>query len=651
MSEDEKRWLRCNAEIRDVILEIAFLNLKEAKKPRLRRQLQKNLMHYEKKKNKFIKEYYKVKTREEDNMINIKEDEKLNVLNHSCAHLMANAVKKIYPNAKFWVGPVIEEGFYYDIDLEGATVTEEDLVKIEKEMKKLSKDGKRIIRKELSKEEALEMFKDDPYKIDLINNMEDNAVISCYTQGDFTDLCRGPHVETTKEIKYFKLLKVSGAYWKNDANNKVLQRIYGVCFDSEEALNNHLQELEEAKLRDHRKIGKDLGIFMFADLVGKGLPLWLPNGFILRRTLVDYITDKELKLGYKHVMTPSLGNVDLYKTSGHWDHYKEDMFPAMQLDEEAYVLRPMNCPHHMMIYKNFLHSYRDLPLRMAEVANDFRYEASGACCGIERTRAFTQNDSHIFCTPEQIASEVQGVIDLTLDVYKDFGFKDYKFRLSLRDKNNTDKYFGNDELWEKSESALREILKNSNSEYYEAEGEAAFYGPKIDVQVKSAIGHDVTLSTVQLDYQLPERFELEYIDEAGKKERPVVIHRAILGSLDRFTAFLLEETKGYLPVWLAPVQVNIIPVNNEYHLDYAKEIYNLLSNNNIRVNLDDRNEKLSYKMRESQMNKYPISIILGQKEVDNKQISYRLSQSEDTITVSKDEFINFINKKIENKEN
>ena len=584
-------------------------------------------------------------------MINIKEDEKLNILNHSCAHLMANAVKKLYPNAKFWVGPVIEEGFYYDIDLEGATVTEEDLVKIEKEMKKLSKDGKRIIRKEVTKEEALEMFKDDPYKIDLINNMEDNAVISCYTQGDFTDLCRGPHVETTKEIKYFKLLKVSGAYWKNDANNKVLQRIYGVCFDSEEALNNHLQELEEAKLRDHRKIGKDLGIFMFADLVGKGLPLWLPNGFILRRTLVDYITDKELKLGYKHVMTPSLGNVDLYKTSGHWDHYKEDMFPAMQLDEEAYVLRPMNCPHHMMIYKNFLHSYRDLPLRMAEVANDFRYEASGACCGIERTRAFTQNDSHIFCTPEQIASEVQGVIDLTLDVYKDFGFKDYKFRLSLRDKNNTDKYFGNDELWEKSESALREILKNSNSEYYEAEGEAAFYGPKIDVQVKSAIGHDVTLSTVQLDYQLPERFELEYIDEAGKKERPVVIHRAILGSLDRFTAFLLEETKGYLPVWLAPVQVNIIPVNNEYHLDYAKEIYNLLSNNNIRVNLDDRNEKLSYKMRESQMNKYPISIILGQKEVDNKQISYRLSQSEDTITVSKDEFINFINKKIENKEN
>ena len=585
-------------------------------------------------------------------MINIKEDAKLSVMNHSCAHLLAQAVKHLYPEAKFWVGPVVEEGFYYDIDLGGKTLNEEDLPVIEKEMKKLAKDGKRIVRHEISKKEALDMFKDDPYKVDLLSRMdEDEQTISCYTQGDFTDLCRGPHVDTVKELKNFKLLKVSGAYWKNDANNHMLQRIYGVCFDTPEALEAHLKELEEAKERDHRKIGKDLGIFMMSDLVGKGLPMWLPNGYTLWRTLQNYITDKEIKYGYKHVHTPDLGSVELYKTSGHWDHYKDDMFPAMEMDNEAYVLRPMNCPHHMVMYKNFLHSYRDLPLRMAEVANDFRYEASGACCGIERTRAFTQNDSHIFCTPEQIASEVQNVIDLTLDVYKDFGFKDYKFRLSLRDKNNTDKYFGNDELWEKSENALREILKNSNSEYYEAEGEAAFYGPKIDVQVKSAIGHDVTLSTVQLDYQLPERFELEYIDEAGKKERPVVIHRAILGSLDRFTAFLLEETKGYLPVWLAPVQVNIIPVNNEYHLDYAKEIYNLLSNNNIRVNLDDRNEKLSYKMRESQMNKYPISIILGQKEVDNKQISYRLSQSEDTITVSKDEFINFINKKIENKEN
>ncbi len=579
-------------------------------------------------------------------MINIKEDEKLNILNHSCAHLMANAVKKIYPNAKFWVGPVIEEGFYYDIDLGDVTLSEEDLPKIEKEMKKIVKDGKRIIRHEISKEEALVMFKDDPYKIDLINNMEDGAIISCYSQGDFTDLCRGPHVDTVKELKYFKLLKVSGAYWKNDSKNHMLQRIYGVCFLQEEDLEKHLQELEEAKERDHRKIGKDLGIFMFADLVGKGLPLWLPNGFILRKNLVDYITNKELRLGYKHVMTPSLGNVSLYKTSGHWDHYKDDMFPAMELDNEAYVLRPMNCPHHMMIYKNFLHSYRDLPLRIAEIANDFRYEASGACCGIERTRAFTQNDSHIFCTPDQIEQEIKGVIDLILDVYHDFGFKDFKFRLSLRDPENTEKYFGNDELWEKSESGLRNILKNSQADYYEALGEAAFYGPKIDVQVKSAIGHDVTLSTVQLDYQLPERFELEYIDQDGKKARPVVIHRAILGSLDRFTAFLLEETKGVLPLWLAPIQINVIPVNNEYHLEYAKEVKLLLENSGLRVNLDDRNEKLSYKMRESQIKKYPLTVILGQKEVDNQTISYRWFGTEETVTVDQNEFISYVNEKI-----
>lgn len=579
-------------------------------------------------------------------MRNFKEEKELNTLNHSCAHLLAQAVKHLYPEAKFWVGPVVEEGFYYDIDLGDKVITEEDIPKIESEMKKLAKDGKYIKREEISKKEALERFKDDKYKLDLIERMdEEETVISCYTQGDFTDLCRGPHVESTKELKNFKLTKFSGAYWKGDSKNKMLQRIYGVCFPTKEELDMHLSELEEAKERDHRKLGKDLGIFMFADLVGKGLPMWLPNGFILRHTLVEYITEKELKLGYKHVMTPSLGNVDLYKTSGHWDHYKDDMFPKMELDNEAYVLRPMNCPHHMMIYKNFLHSYRDLPIRLAEIANDFRYEASGACCGIERTRAFTQNDSHIFCTPEQIEEEIKGVIDLTLDVYKDFGFKNYKFRLSLRDKENTEKYFGNDELWEKSESALRKILKESGAEFYEAEGEAAFYGPKIDVQVKSAIGHDVTLSTVQLDYQLPERFELEYIDSNGEKARPVVIHRAILGSLDRFIAFLLEETKGVLPVWLAPIQVNIIPVNNEFHLEYSKELEKKLKDMNYRVELDDRNEKLSYKMRESQIKKIPITIILGDKEVENKTISYRQIGSKDTTTVSFEELIELLNKK------
>lgn len=573
-------------------------------------------------------------------MRNFKEEKELNVLNHSCAHLLAQAVKHVYPNAKFWVGPVVEEGFYYDIDLGDKSLTEEDIVKIEAEMKKCAKADKYIVRKELSKDEALAMFADDEYKIDLISRMdEDENVITCYTQGDFTDLCRGPHVNSTKELKNFKLTKFSGAYWKGDANNKVLQRIYGVCLPTREELDEHLRELEEAKERDHRKLGKDLGIFMFDDLVGKGLPMWLPNGFIVRHALVEYITDKEMKLGYKHVMTPSLGNVDLYKTSGHWDHYKDDMFPKMELDNEAYVLRPMNCPHHMMIYKNFLHSYRDLPLRIAEIANDFRYEASGACCGIERTRAFTQNDSHIFCTPEQIESEIKGVIDLILDVYKDFGFENYKFRLSLRDAENTDKYFGNDELWEKSEAALRKILKSSGAEYYEELGEAAFYGPKIDVQVKSAIGHDVTLSTVQLDYQLPERFELEYINEEGKKARPVVIHRAILGSLDRFVAFLLEETKGILPIWLAPTQVYVIPVNNEFHLEYATRVTKELEDAGFRVELDDRNEKLSYKLRESQVRKVPVTLILGDKEMTNEVVSYRLIGSRDTTTVHLTELI------------
>ncbi len=582
-------------------------------------------------------------------MINIKEDKNLSVLNHSCAHLMAQAVKHLYPNAKFWVGPVVEEGFYYDMDLGDTVLTEEDIEKIAKEMKKIAKDGKKIIRHEISKKEALKIFKDDPYKIDLIENMPEDEVISCYSQGDFTDLCRGPHVDNVKLLKNFKLLKFSGAYYKGDSKNKMLQRVYGVCFDTPEALEKHLAELEDAKARDHRKLGKDLGIFMFSDLVGKGLPMWLPNGFIVRRSLVDYIMDKEISLGYQHVMTPSLGNVELYKTSGHWDHYKDDMFPKMELDDEAYVLRPMNCPHHMMMFKNRLHSYRDLPIRIAEIANDFRYEASGAVCGIERTRAFTQNDSHIFCRPDQIESEVKGVIDLILDVYKDFGFKDFKFRLSLRDTKNVDKYFGNDELWEKSENALRTILKNTGHEYYEAEGEAAFYGPKIDVQVRSAIGHDVTLSTVQLDYQLPERFELEYINEDNEKVRPVVIHRAILGSLDRFIAFLLEETKGYLPLWLAPHQVNIIPVNNNYHLEYAKEVENLLKNKGIRVNLDDREEKVGYKMREAIMSKYPYILVLGDNEVTNKTITYRTSQSEEKVTITLDEFANKVEEEIKNK--
>ena len=575
-------------------------------------------------------------------------DKDLNTLNHSCAHVLAQAVKHLYPQAKFWVGPVVEEGFYYDIDLGDQTISDDDLPKIEKEMKKICKDGKRIVRHEVSKEEALEEFKDDEYKLDLINGLEDGT-ITTYSQGDFTDLCRGPHVETVKLCKNFKLIKHSGAYWKGDKNNKVLQRIYGVCFPTKEELEAHLQLLEEAKERDHRRLGKELGIFMFADIVGKGLPMWLPNGFTVRRLLSDYIMNKELELGYEHVMTPSLGNVKLYKKSGHWAHYKDDMFPAMELDDEAYVLRPMNCPHHMVMYKSTLHSYRDLPVRIAEIANDFRFEASGALTGIERARAFTQNDSHIFCRPDQIAQEFKNVAHLILDVYKDFGFKDYSFRLSLRDKNNKEKYFGNDELWEKSENELREVLKEMNVEFYEAEGEAAFYGPKLDVQVKSALGHDVTLSTIQLDYQLPERFELTYVDENGDKVRPVVIHRAILGSLDRFVAFLLEETKGNLPLWLAPIQVQVIPVKLEYHDEYAKEVVAKLRKAHFRVNNDNRDEKLGYRIREAQLKKIPYQLVLGDNERDNGTVTYRKHGEKNQTTVTFEEFVELLNTEVENK--
>ncbi len=583
-------------------------------------------------------------------MINIKEDEKLSVMNHSCAHLLAQAVKHLYPKALFWVGPVIEDGFYYDIDLGDESINDEDLARIEKEMKKIAKDGKRIVREEISKEEALERFKNDPYKIDLISRMDENdTVISCYTQGDFTDLCRGPHLESVKELKYFKLLKVSGAYWKGDSNNKMLQRIYGVCFDNEEDLNNYLKELEEAKERDHRKIGKDLDIFMSHDLVGKGMPLWLPSGAIIRKQLENYIYEKEQKMGYLHVYTPCVGTVDLYKTSGHWDHYKENMFPSMKVDDEEFVLRPMNCPHHMLIYGNKLHSYRDLPIRIGEFATDFRYEASGAVKGLERVRCMCQNDAHLFVRPDQIGDEFKKVVSLILDVYKDFGIKDYKFRLSLRDKEDKEKYFDDDEMWDNAENRLREVLNELGCEYHEAIGEAAFYGPKLDVEVKPAVGPEVTLSTCQLDFLLPRRFELSYIDKNGEKQIPVVLHRAIFGTFDRFTAFIIEETKGAFPLWLAPTQMVIIPVNPEIHDEYAKEIYDLLLRNNIRVELDNRNEKLGYRMRESQTRKIPYTLILGDNEKENGTISYRKHKEQGTTTVSKEEFISFIKEQIDTK--
>ena len=584
-------------------------------------------------------------------MINFKENEDLNKLNHSCAHLLAHAIKHLYPNAKFWVGPVVEEGFYYDIDLGDDVVKEEDLPKIEKEMKKISKDNKLIKRIELTKQNALEMFKDDPYKIDLIRRMNENdTVISAYQQGDFIDLCRGPHMNSTKDMKYFKLVKVSGAYWKGDSKNKMLQRIYGVCFEKEEDLMNYLSYLEEAKLRDHRKIGKDLDLFMTDDLVGRGLPMFLPNGYIIWQELENYIKNKEKRLGYQHVMTPCVGNVDLYKTSGHWEHYKENMFPAMEVDGESFVLRPMNCPHHMMIYANKLHSYRDLPIRIGEIAHDFRYESSGSLKGIERGRHFCQNDAHLFVTPEQIKDEFKKVVDLILDTYKDFGIKDYRFVLSLRDPEDKEKYHQDDEMWEKAENGLREVLNELGINYTEEIGEAAFYGPKLDVNVRPAVGNEYTLSTCQLDFCLPAKFDLKYVDKDGSKKTPVVLHRAILGSIDRFMAYILEETKGNLPLWLSPVQVNIIPVNNEYHLEYCNKVHEKLLDENIRVELDSRDEKLSYKIRESQTHKIPFTLIIGQNEVDNNLISYRKFGTTETVTISIDELIILLKKAIKNKE-
>ncbi len=583
-------------------------------------------------------------------MVNFKEDEELQVLNHSCAHLMAQAVKHLYPDAKFWVGPVVEEGFYYDMDLGGKSLTDEDIAAIEKEMKKVAKTGVKIYRREISKAEALEMFKDDPYKIDLISNMDDGT-ITCYDQGDFTDLCRGPHVDNVKLCRNFKLVKHSGAYWKGDASNQVLDRVYGVCFPTPEALEEHLKLLEEAKERDHRKIGKDMGIFMVDDLIGRGLPMYLPNGYTVWQELEDYIKYKERKLGYLHVMTPCVGTVDLYKTSGHWDHYKENMFPKMEVEGEEFVLRPMNCPHHMRIYANRPHSYKELPIRIAEIAHDFRYEASGALKGIERGRHFCQNDSHIFCTIDQIKDEVKAVCDLIFDVYKDFGITNYRCALSLRDPADKKKYHQDDEMWNTAEQALRDTLNEIGIEFTEEIGEAAFYGPKLDVQVKPAIGNEITLSTCQLDFCLPAKFDLTYIDADQAKKTPVVIHRAILGSLDRFMAYILEETKGNLPTWLAPVQVKVLPVkNDDPELNaYSVKLVEALADADVRVEYDDRSEKLGYKMREAQIQKVPYLAVLGKNEEAENTVSFRLHGEQGTTTVSFDEFVELIVKDIKTK--
>lgn len=584
-------------------------------------------------------------------MVNFKEDEQLKTLNHSCAHLMAQAIKHLYPQAKFWVGPVVAEGFYYDADLGDEVIRDEaDLAAIEKEMKKIAKTGKKIVRKEISKAEAMEMFKDDEYKLDLISNLEDGT-ISCYEQGDFTDLCRGPHVDNVKLCRYFKLIRHSGAYWKGDKNNKVLQRIYGVCFPTPEELDEHLRLLEEAKERDHRKIGKDMNLFMVDDLVGRGLPMFLPKGYVIWQELENYIKQKERKLGYLHVMTPCVGTVNLYKTSGHWDHYKENMFPAMEVEGESFVLRPMNCPHHMMIYANHMHSYKDLPIRIGEIAHDFRFEASGTLKGIERGRHFCQNDAHLFVTPEQIEDEFSKVVDLIFSTYKDFGITDYRCVLSLRDPANKVKYHDDDEMWNTAEDALRKVLNDLGIEYTEEIGEAAFYGPKLDVNVKPAVGNEYTLSTCQLDFCLPAKFQLTYIDKDGEKKTPVVLHRAILGSLDRFMAYILEETKGNLPTWLAPVQVKVMPVktDNEELMAYAQEVCDALDAADVRVELDGRAEKLGYRMREAQVQKVPYLLVIGFNEVEGKTVSYKLHGEKDATVMPLDEFVEKIKEEIKNK--
>lgn len=576
-------------------------------------------------------------------MINIKEDEKLSVLNHSCAHLLAQAVKHLYPEAKFWVGPVISEGFYYDMDLGDVTLKEEDLLKIEKEMKKISKDGKRIVRHELSREEAIKMFHDDPYKIDLIENMGSDEVISCYTQGDFTDLCRGPHVDTVKECKHFKLLKVAGAYYKGDSKNKMLQRVYGICFEKENDLEEYLNLLEEAKKRDHKKLGKELGLFMISEY-GPGFPFWLPNGMTLRRVLEDFWYQEHEKEGYVFVKTPMILNRDLWELSGHWANYKENMYTTT-IDDTEFAIKPMNCPGGMLVYKHDLHSYRDLPIRCGELGLVHRHEASGALNGLFRVRCFTQDDAHIFMREDQMEEEIIKLIAFIDRIYSIFKLP-YTIELSTRPE---EKYIGDIETWNKAEEVLENACHKAGKDCKINPGDGAFYGPKLDFHVTDSLGREWQCGTIQLDMQLPERFDLTYVDKDGEKKRPIMLHRVIFGSVERFIGILIEHFAGAFPLWLAPVEVNIIPVNLEYHEEYTRSLESWLRNQNIRVTADYRNEKLSYKMRESVVKKIPVTVIVGQKEVDNETISYREFGSEDTTTVTKDEFLNYLKNRIESK--
>lgn len=567
-------------------------------------------------------------------------EDALQILRHSTAHLMAQAIKRLYPDVKFGVGPAIESGFYYDTDTENP-ITDEDLPKIEKEMMNIVKENLPIVRKEISRSEALDLFKEDPYKVELIEDLPEDEIISIYEQGDFVDLCRGVHVPSTGRIQVFKLLSLAGAYWRGNSNNKMMQRVYGTAFFDKKALKNHLKMLEEAKQRDHRKLGKELDLFAVKSEVGAGLPFWLPKGATIRRIIERYITDKEISLGYQHVYTPIMANVEFYKKSGHWDHYHEDMFPPMDMGEgEMLVLRPMNCPHHMEVFKDDVRSYRDLPIRIAELGQMHRYEKSGALSGLQRVREMTLNDAHVFVRPDQIKEEFRRVVELMLAVYEDFEIEDYRFRLSYRDPENTEKYFDDDEMWNKAQSMLKETLDEMGLEYFEATGEAAFYGPKLDVQVKTAIGLEETLSTVQLDFLLPERFDLTYVGEDGQDaHRPVVIHRGIVSTMERFVAYLIERYKGAFPTWLAPIQARIIPVNLDIHGEFANDLKEKMAAQGLRVEVDTRNEKMGYKIREAQTLKVPYQIVVGDSEIEEGTLAVRKYGEKNTENIPVEDFI------------
>jgi len=583
-------------------------------------------------------------------IITYKDKDGIDIMRHSTAHTLAQAIKRLYKDVKFGVGPVIEEGFYYDLDME-ESLTTEDLPKIEKEMQRIVDENLEIVRSEITRDEAKEMFREigDDLKLELIDDIPEGETISIYRQGEFFDLCRGVHVPQTGKIKAFKLLSISGAYWRGDSKNKQLQRIYGTAFEKVSELKEHLRILEERKERDHRRLGKELELFTVSQKVGQGLPIWLPNGATIRRIIERYIVDLEERLGYDHVYTPVLGSAELYKTSGHYDHYQDDMFPSMQMDNEELFLRPMNCPHHMMIYKNQLHSYRNLPVRIAELGMMHRYEMSGALAGLQRVRGMTLNDAHIFCRPDQLKDEFKRVVELIEQVYKDFSIEDYYFRLSYRDPEDKEKYIDNDEMWETAQAVLKETMDEMNLPYVEAIGEAAFYGPKLDVQVKTALGHDETLSTVQLDYQVADRFDLSYIGEDGKHHRPIVIHRGVVSTMERFVAYLIEEYKGAFPTWLAPVQVQVIPVSPAAHLKYANEVADRLKREGVRAEVDVRDEKIGYKIREAQTKKIPFALVIGDKEMEANSVNARRYGEKKSESLPIEQFIKVINEEIENK--